>query len=209
MQRIVARAGRARRRQPTDDLISALVTANVEGHRLNSRELGSFFSLLLVAGVETTRNAISHGLKMLTDHPEQRKLLVSDFDGHVRGAVEEIIRFASPIIQFRRTLACDYDLHGHQFAAGDRVVLFYNSANRDEAVFDAPNTFDITRKPNPHLGFGGGGPHFCLGAFLARQEMAVLFRELFTQLPDIHSVGEPDLIASNFDNRVRRLRFAF
>jgi cytochrome P450 len=210
LHRLVARVGRERRRHPADDLISALVTADIAGRALTSRELGSFFSLLLVAGVETTRNAIAHGLKLLTDHPDQRDLLRSDFDRYAAGFVEEVVRYSSPIIQFRRTLARDHTLaSGYRLRAGEDVVLFYASANRDAAVFTAPDAFDITRSPNPHVGFGGGGPHFCLGTALARQEMAVLFRELYTRLPDLRTVGEPDLVPSNFDNRVGRLRFDF
>ncbi|GAA0690619.1 methyl-branched lipid omega-hydroxylase Cyp124 [Kitasatospora atroaurantiaca] len=209
MQGVIAAIGRERRRRPADDLISALVTADVDGKHLNSRELGAFFSLLLVAGVETTRNALAHGLHLLTEHPEQRALLLSDLDTHLGGAVEEIVRWSTPIIQFRRTLAVDHELNGTHLAKGDKVVLFFGSANRDEAVFTDPDAFDITRSPNPHLGFGGGGPHFCLGAYLARQEMKVLFRELLTRLPDVRSAGEPELIPSNFDNRVRSLPFTF
>lgn len=209
LHRLVARVGRERRRHPADDLISALVTANVDGKHLNARELGAFFSLLLVAGVETTRNTIAHGLILLTGNPAQRELLRSDFDRYVGGFVEEVVRYASPIIQFRRTVARDHELNGHPLRAGDDVVLFYNSANRDEAVFAEPDAFDLTRTPNPHVGFGGGGPHFCLGTALARQELAVLFRELLTRLPGIRSTGEPELIASNFDNRVGRLPFTF
>lgn len=209
LHRIVASAGRRRRRQPADDLISALVTAEVGGRRLTSRELGAFFSLLLVAGVETTRNAIAHGLWLLTDNPAQRELLLSDYDRYAGGMVEEVVRHSSPIIQFRRTLSRDHDLRGYSLRAGEDVVLFYTSANRDEAVFVGPDTFDITRNPNPHVGFGGGGPHFCLGAALARQELTALFREIYTRMPDIRSVGEPRLVPSTFDNRVACLRFDF
>jgi cytochrome P450 len=206
---VVGRVGRRRRRRPGADLISALVTTEVDGKRLNSRELGSFFSLLLVAGVETTRNAIAHGLHLLTANPEQRALLAGDFDAHVAGFVDEVIRHSSPIVQFRRTLSKDYELSGHPMRAGDDVVLYYTSANRDETVFADPDTFDITRRPNPHVGFGGGGPHFCLGTSLARQEMTVLFRELLTRLPDIRSAGTPELVPSSFDNRVGRMPFSF
>jgi cytochrome P450 len=206
---IVARVGRERRRHPTDDLISALVTANVDGRRLTSRELGAFFSLLLVAGVETTRNTIAHGLVLLTEYPGQRALLLSDLDRYLGGFVEEVIRYSSPIIQFRRTVARDYTLNGHPLRAGDDVVLFYASANRDEAVFTDPDAFDLTRTPNPHVGFGGGGPHFCLGASLARQELVVLFRELLTRLPDIRATAPPELVPSSFDHRVGRLQFTF
>jgi cytochrome P450 len=206
---VMARVARERRREPADDLISALVAADVDGRRLDARELGSFFSLLLVAGVETTRNAIAHGLHLLTEYPDQRELLAGDFGRYADGFVDEVVRYASPIIQFRRTVARDHDLDGHPLRAGDDVVLFYLSANRDESVFADPDTFDITRRPNPHVGFGGGGPHFCLGTALARQEMTVLFRELLSRLPWIRAVREPELVPSSFDNRIRRLDFAF
>lgn len=212
MQLMVAAIGRRRRSAPADDLITALVTADVDGRRLTGRELGAFFSLLLVAGVETTRNALAHGLHLLTAHPDQRALLLDDLDGRLGGAVDEMVRHATPIIQFRRTLAVDHELGGPGgplLRAGEKAVLFFGSANRDETVFADPDAFDIMRTPNPHLGFGGGGPHYCLGAHLARQEMKVLFRELFTRLPGLRSVGGPDLVPSNFDNRVRSLRFTF
>ncbi|MFD8145287.1 cytochrome P450 [Streptomyces sp. NPDC059708] len=209
MQRMVAGIGRERRRNPSDDLISALVCANVDGQALGARQLGAFFSLLMVAGVETTRNAITHGLTLLTDFPGQRDLLLSDFEKYADGAVDEMIRHSTPIIQFRRTVTAEHTLGGHAFVPGDKVVLYYASANRDEAVFPEPDAFDITRSPNPHLGFGGGGPHFCLGAHLARVEMKALFRELLTRPVGLRAVGLPDLAGSNFDNRVRSLRFAF
>ena len=209
LHQVVGRVARDRRREPTDDLISALVTTEADGKQLNSRELGSFFSLLLVAGVETTRNAIAHGLHLLTENPDQRALLTSDFARYGNGFVDEVVRYSSPIIQFRRTVAQDFDLDGYPLKAGDDVVLFYTSANRDEDVFAEPDLFDITRKPNPHVGFGGGGPHFCLGTALAKQEMTVLFQELLTRLPGLRSVGAPQLAPSNFDNRVARLAFTF
>ncbi|MGW6690171.1 cytochrome P450 [Streptomyces sp. NPDC054961] len=209
MQRMVAGIGRERRKNPTDDLISALVTANVDGQALGARQLGAFFSLLMVAGVETTRNAITHGLTLLTDHPDQRDLLLGDFEKHADGAVDEMIRHSTPIIQFRRTVAAEHTLGGRLFTPGEKVVLYYASANRDGDVFPLPDAFDITRSPNPHLGFGGGGPHFCLGAHLARVEMKALFRELLTRPVALRAVGLPDLAGSSFDNRVRSLRFAF
>ncbi|MER8095934.1 cytochrome P450 [Streptomyces goshikiensis] len=209
MQRMVAGIGRERRENPADDLISALVTADVDGQALNARQLGAFFSLLMVAGVETTRNAITHGLSLLTDHPAQRDLLLGDFETYADGAVEEMIRHSTPIIQFRRTVAAEHTLGGRLLHPGDKVVLYYASANRDESVFPDPDAFDITRSPNPHLGFGGGGPHFCLGAHLARVEMKALFRELLTRPVGLRAVGLPDLAGSSFDNRVRSLRFTF
>ncbi|MFE9256189.1 cytochrome P450 [Streptomyces sp. NPDC006879] len=208
MQRMVAAIGRARRHSPGDDLISALVHADVAGQTLGSRQLGSFFSLLMVAGVETTRNAIAHGLSLLTEHPEQRALLVSDYERHADGAVEEIVRHSTPIIQFRRTVTTECTVGSRVLCPGDKVVLFYASANRDGTVFRDPDRFDITRSPNPHLGYGGGGPHFCLGAHLARVEMKALFRELLTRQVNLRAVGLPELAGSNFDNRVRSLQFA-
>ncbi|MBF8193851.1 cytochrome P450 [Nonomuraea sp. K274] len=206
LTRLAARLGDERRRRPTGDLVSLLVNGD---ERLTSRELGSFFVLLVVAGSETTRNAIAYGLKLLTDHPGQRELLLERFDERIVGACEEIVRYATPVIQFRRTLTRDHEMNGVAYKRGDKVLLFYNSANRDEAVFADPDTFDITRDPNPHVGFGVPGPHHCLGAHLARREMTVMFRELFTRLPAIRSVGEPDFLPSNFVNGVRRLRHTF
>jgi cytochrome P450 len=166
--------------------------------------LASFFILLVVAGNETTRNAIAHGLWLLTDHPDQRDRWLADIDGMAPSAVEEIVRLASPVIHFRRTVTQDgVRLGDHEFSEGDRVVLWYWSANRDEAVFDDPFTFDVGRTPNEHVGFGGPGPHFCLGAHLARREISVMFRELLHRLPDIHVVGEPERLRSNFINGIK------
>ncbi|MBB4943683.1 cytochrome P450 [Streptosporangium album] len=209
LQRLVIELGRERAATPRGDLVSALVTANVDGERLTDRELGSFFALLLVAGNETARNTMAHGIKLLTDNPDQRRLLVEDFDARIGGAIEEMVRHVSPIMQFRRTVTEDYDLRGLRLKAGDKVVLFYGSANRDREVFPDPDRFDITRDTKPHVGFGGPGPHFCLGANLARQEIRTMFRELFTRLPEIRSLGEPELLVSNFDNSVRRQGFTF
>ncbi|MCK2217791.1 cytochrome P450 [Actinomadura sp. ATCC 31491] len=206
LNRLAARLGDERRRRPTGDLVSLLVNGE---ERLSSQELGSFFILLVVAGSETTRNAIAYGLKLLTDHPGQRELLLANFDAHIVPACDEIVRYATPVIQFRRTLTRDHEMNGNAYRKGDKVLLFYNSANRDEAVFDDPDAFDITRDPNPHVGFGGPGPHYCLGAHLARREMTVMFRELFTRLPGIRSVGEPDFLLSNFINGVKHLRYTF
>ncbi|MFE4874731.1 cytochrome P450 [Streptomyces sp. NPDC056682] len=209
MQLTVARLGRERRRHPTGDLISALVCADLEGQALNYRQLGSFFSLLLVAGVETTRNAIAHALALLTGHPDQLALLVSDFERYADGAVDEIVRHSTPIIQFRRTVTTRYTMSGHTFLPGDKVMLLYASANRDASVFDDPDAFDITRSPNPHLGYGGGGPHYCLGAHLARLEIKAILCELLTRPLVLRTLGAPELGTSNFDHRVRRQHFAF
>jgi cytochrome P450 len=205
--RLVRRLGEERTRHPKDDLISALVNANADGDRLAPRDVGTFFILLVVAGNETTRNVLTHAIKLLTDHPDQRALLMADFDGRIGPAIEEIVRFVSPVIQFRRTVTGDCELSGQEFHRGDKVLLFYNSANRDEAVFPDPDRFDITRSPNPHVGFGGPGPHFCLGANLARREITVLLRELLTRLPEIHTVGEPERLLSFLINGIKRQPF--
>ena len=194
---------------PTDDLTSVLIHANVDGEQLTHQELASFFILLVVAGNETTRNAISHGLLALTDHPDQRAIWAADIDGVTPTAVEEIVRWASPVIWMRRTATRDQTVNGHEFREGDKVLLFYNSANRDEAVFDEPDRFDVRRQPNDHLGFGGFGPHYCLGAHLARQEIGVMFRELFLRMPDIRPAGEPQLLDSSFINGVKHIPCEF
>ncbi len=188
------------------DLTAALVNAEIDGERLTHSELASFFVLLCAAGNETTRNAISWALTFLTDHPEQREMWRADLDGLTPSAVEEVVRLASPVIHFRRTVTADgVTLGGHRFAEGDKVVLFYPSANRDEAIFEQPLNFDIRRSPNPHVGFGGPGPHFCLGAHLARREIGVLYRELLTRVPGLVATGEPDRLRSNFINGVKHL----
>ncbi|MFD0899731.1 cytochrome P450 [Actinomadura sediminis] len=208
LHRLAARIGRRRRDRPTGDLTSALVNADIDGERLSPREFAAFFLLLVVAGNETTRTALAHGLKLLTDHPDQRALLLADFDRRIGGAVEEIVRISTPVIFMRRNVTRDHELGGHRFRRGDKVMLFYGSGNRDETVFPDPDRFDITRSPNPHLGFGGPGPHFCLGANLARREITVMFRELFTRLPDI-TAGEPDRLLSGFINGYKRLPCTF
>jgi methyl-branched lipid omega-hydroxylase len=198
----------SRGQAPGEDLVSALVTANIDGELLSSAELASFFILLVVAGNETTRTALSHALMLLTEFPEQRALLLGDLEARLEGAVEEIVRHASPVIFMRRTLTRDYTMNGQDYREGDKAVLFYYAANRDEAVFADPERFDITRSPNPHLGFGGAGPHFCLGAHLARRELTVMLRELLTRVPDI-TAGEPDRLLSSFVNGIKRLPCQF
>ena len=193
---------------PVDDLVSALATANIDGEQLTSAELASFFILLVVAGNETTRTALSHALMLFTEFPEQRELLLADFENRIEGAVEEIVRYASPILFMRRTLTRDYTMNGQAYREGDKVVLYYYSANRDEAVFADPGRFDITRSPNPHVGFGAAGPHFCLGAHLARRELTVMLRELLTRVPAI-TAGEPDRLLSSFVNGIKRLPCQF
>ncbi len=191
--------------RPTDDVTSALVNANVDGEALDHAELASFFILLVVAGNETTRNAISHGLLALTEHPDQRSAWAADVDGVTPTAVEEIVRWASPVIFMRRTVTTDSELAGQPLHAGDKLLLFYAAANRDETVFDRPEHFDVRRQPNPHVGFGGAGPHFCLGAHLARREIDVMFRQLLTRAPHLAATGAPDRLRSSFINGIKHL----
>ena len=193
-----------------DTLTHALVNAEIDGDKLTREEIQSFFVLLCTAGNETTRNSISWGLTYLTANPEQKALLQSDLEAHMPGAVEEIVRHASPVIHFRRTVTQDGARLGDTvFNEGDKVVLFYGSGNRDDAVFDDPYAFDITRDNTNHIGFGGPGPHFCLGAHLARRQINVLYKELLSQMPDIHAVGEPDRLRSSFINGVKHLECAW
>ena len=191
------------------DLTSVLVNAELEGDQLDQADLASFFVLLVVAGNETTRNAISWGLKYLTDHPDQRAIWASDFEGLAPSAIDEIVRLASPVSYMRRTVTQDTMLAGQELSEGDKVAMFYLAANRDPAVFDDPYLFDVQRSPNPQCGFGGPGPHFCLGAHLARREITVMFRELFERLPDIAAVGEPDPLQSSFIHGVKHLEAEF
>src|SRR5690606_38445663 len=173
-----------------DDLTTALITADVDDEMMTPEELGPFFILLAVAGNDTTRTAISYAMQFLTENPEQRRIWQDDLEGATPTAVEEIVRYASPVVFMRRTATEDVTLAGRDFSAGERFVMFYGAANRDPAHFDAPDVFDVRRDPNPHVGFGGPGPHFCLGAHLARRELSVAFRQLLTRLPDIEVVGD-------------------
>ncbi len=198
-----------RRKKSQDDLTSALLAAELEGESLTPQELASFFVLLVVAGNETTRNAISHGMKALTDFPDQRTKWWGDFEGLADTAIEEIVRWATPVIHFRRTATRDTELSGQKIQAGEKVVLWYNSANRDEDVFAEPGRFDVTRTPNEHVGFGGPGKHHCLGANLARREMRVMFREIMTRIPDLQISGPPEYLRSNFINGIKRMPCEF
>ncbi|MGA9278432.1 cytochrome P450 [Ilumatobacter sp.] len=180
-----------RRKNPTDDLTSKLVHHDLDGEMLAPEEVAPFFILLAVAGNDTTRTAISHGMNLLTQHPEQRAIWQNDLDGVTPTAVEEIVRYSSPVTFMRRTLTTSLTMSGHDFVQGDKVVMLYGAANRDPRAFADPESFDVLRSPNPHLGFGGPGPHFCLGANLARRELSVVFRQLLTRLPDIEVVGDP------------------
>lgn len=198
-----------RRAAPTDDLTTSLVQAEVDGERLTSAEVASFFILLVVAGNETTRNAISHGVLALTRYPEQRELWWSRYEELAPTAVEEIVRWASPVSYMRRTVTHDTVLGGTPLPAGAKVTLWYGSANRDESKFADPWRFDVTRHPNPHFGFGGGGAHFCLGANLARREITVVFEELHRRLPGLVATEEPDRLQSSFIHGIKRMPVAW
>jgi cytochrome P450 len=198
-----------RRGNPGEDLTSKLVNAEIDGDTLTEQELASFFVLLVVAGNETTRNAISHGMKALCDNPDERRKWAADFEGVAASAVEEIVRWASPVIHFRRTATRDTELGGQAIAEGQKIVLWYNSANRDEDVFESPHRFDVTRTPNEHVGFGGPGAHYCLGANLAKREIKVIFRELFERLPDLEIRAEPERLLSNFIHGIKRMPCSF
>lgn len=198
-----------RRKNPGDDLTSSLLNADLEDGAMTGAELASFFVLLVVAGNETTRNAISHGMKALCDYPDQRQKWMADFEGVAPTAIEEIVRWATPVIHMRRTCTRDTELGGQAMKEGDKVVLFYSSANRDEKVFADPHRFDLTRTPNEHVGFGGPGPHFCLGANLARREIRVMFDRILHRLPDLEITGPPARLQSNFIHGIKRMSCAF
>jgi cholest-4-en-3-one 26-monooxygenase len=197
-----------KRANPHDDLMSVLTSVEVDGERLSELELDMFFLLLTVAGNETTRNLISHGQLALMEHPDQRAKLLANPD-LLPTAIEEMLRWASPVMQFRRTVTKDVEVGGQPLKDGDKVVIWYISANRDEAVFDDPYTFDIARQPNPHVAFGGGGPHFCLGANLARLEIRVMFDELLKRVPDMELAGDVSRLRSNFINGIKHLPVSF
>jgi hypothetical protein len=198
-----------RRSHPGDDLTTNLVQAELDGEGLTSAEVASFFILLVVAGNETTRNAISHGVLALSRFPDERADWWKNYDDVAPTAIEEIVRWASPVSYMRRTVTRDTELSGVQLTEGDKVTLWYGSANRDETKFTDPWTFDIRRQPNPHVGFGGGGAHFCLGANLARREITVIFEELHRRIPDITATEEPDRLQSAFIHGIKRLPVAW
>ena len=187
----------AKRLVPGDDLISAVVGAEIDGKPVDEQRIVMLWFLLLIAGNETTRSSLTGAMEMLSDHPNQRQSLLLDLDANLPGFIEETLRFTNPVLHFRRTAVRDVDLGGAQIAAGDKIVLWYPSANYDEAVFDEPHRFDPTRQPNQHLAFGIG-THFCLGARLARMQMHVLLRELLQRCGDIEVSGTGRRIHSNF-----------
>lgn len=197
---------RERRKAPGDDLLSLLITADVDGEKLTDRDVGIYFQLLITAGFETTASSIAQGMSFLARHPDQWRAWREDYDGLVGTALEEIVRYATPVVHFGRTAAEDTEILGQPIAAGERVVFWYTSANRDETVFDDPERFDIARSPNDHVGYGGGGVHHCLGMHLARREMYHFFKVLFETLPDLEiDLDGMQQINGLFINGMRRL----
>ncbi|MGI8716111.1 MAG: cytochrome P450 [Solirubrobacteraceae bacterium] len=197
-----------REQHPADDLMTALVQAEVDGDRLTHHEIAAFLVLLSVAGNDTSRHTTSHALRALTLNPDQRAWLLADLDARLPDAVEEFVRWATPVLTFRRTTTREATLHGQALPAGEKVVLFYHSGNRDERAIDRPWEFDLSRSPNRHLGFGGGGPHYCMGASLARTQLRAIFSELLRVIPDIEA-GEPERLRSAFIHGIKRMPCTF
>ena len=195
--------------RPGDDIASTLVQAEVDGDRLTDEEFQWFFLLLVNAGGDTTRNLVAAGMQLLMDHPDQRARLAADLDGLLPSAMEEMLRFTRPGRELPTHGDRGHGTAGVPIAAGDKVVMFYGSANRDEDVFAEPDRFDIGRSPNPHMAFGGGGPHLCLGLHVARIEIAAIFRQLLTRLPDLAPAGPSERLASNFIAGIRTMPVQF
>ena len=198
-----------KRREPADDIATTLVHAEVDGDRLTDAEFQWFFLLLVNAGGDTTRNLLAAGIQLLFDHPDQRARLHADLDALLGTAIEEMLRATTPVVNFRRTVMHDVTIRGRDLHAGDKVVVFYGSGNRDEDVFVEPDVFDIARTPNPHMAFGGGGPHLCLGLHLARIEIAAMLRQVLTRMPDLAPAGRPETLASNFIAGIRTMPVSF
>jgi cytochrome P450 len=206
IQDIALEMAELRRSDPReDDLVSWCVQAEFEGRRMEDWEIASFFSLLASAANDTTRHSMAHGVRLLSENPEQRELLLSDLPGHLDTATEEILRHATPVMHFRRTAKVDTEIRGVPIQAGEAVVMWYCSGNYDEEVFPEPQRFDITRDPNRHLAFGAGGPHFCIGSALGRQMIRSSLSEIYSRMPDIELAGEPQFQVNNFIHGVQRL----
>ena len=198
-----------KRAKPADDIATTLVQSEVDGDRLTDDDFAWFFLLLVNAGGDTTRNLVAAGVQQLFEHPDEHRRLLADVDGLTATAVEEMLRFTSPVAHFKRTVMHDVELGGKQLHAGDRVMVFYGSANRDESVFADADRFDVGRSPNPHMAFGGGGPHLCLGMHVARIEIAVMLREMLTRLPDMRSAGPIERMHSSFIAGITNMPVAF
>ncbi|MCW2587056.1 MAG: Steroid C27-monooxygenase [Frankiales bacterium] len=197
----------ARRECPADDIATKLLQAEVDGGALTQEQFDVFFLLLSVAGNETTRNSITHGMQAFFDHPDQWEIFKRERP--LATAVDEIIRWATPVIQFQRTALSDYQLGGQTISKGDRVAIYYSAANRDDAALESPDTFDVTRENNDHVAFGGGGPHFCLGANLARATVRIMFNEIAERMPDIRPLGPPRTLRSMFINGIKEIPVSY
>ena len=200
---------KARREDPRDDIVTKLINAEVDGDKLSELEFDMFMMLLTVAGNETTRNTTAWGMWALMQNPEQYAALCADIDGKLDRAIEEILRWATPVYHFRRTAMTDTQISGQEIKQGDKVVIWHTSADRDESVFTDPFQFDIERWPNEHIAFGGGGPHFCLGANLARMELKLIFREILERIPDMLLTAEPSILRSNFIGGIKHMPVTF
>jgi cholest-4-en-3-one 26-monooxygenase len=210
MAELYAYANELRRQHaPADDIVTTLLHAELDGDSLSEWEFDMFFLLLCVAGNETTRNTISHGMHAFMTHPGQWERFRADPEAHMDTAMEEVLRWATPVMHFRRTATRDHQIGDVEIKAGDKVVMWHISANRDERAFDDPFTFDVGRAPNDHVAFGGGGPHFCLGANLARMEMRLMFREIAGRLGDMQLAGEPQYLRSNFIGGIKHMPVSF
>jgi cytochrome P450 len=205
IQDIALRGADKRRAEPQDDLLSWVVNAEWDGERLDDWEIAAFFSLLGSAANDTTRHSIGHAMLLFQQHPDQLELLRSDWDAHLEGATNEILRHASPVMQFRRTAVEDCTIRGVDVRAGEKLVMWYCSGNYDEEQYDDPRRFDITREDNKHLAFGGGGAHFCIGSNLGKQMIKAALKETYTRMPDIEVTGEPEMQLNNFIHGVHRV----
>ncbi len=203
-----AALGEARRNDPREDVVTRLINAEIDGDKLTSEEFELFILLLAVAGNETTRNATAHGMHALMTHPDQFALLCERPE-LLPTAIEEILRWASPVLYFRRQATRDYELRDKTIKAGDKVAMWFVSGNRDEEVFEDPFSFDITRAPNDHIAFGGGGAHFCLGANLARLELRLLFEQIAQRMPDMRIAGDVERLRSNFIGGIKHIPVEF
>lgn len=198
----------ARRKNPRDDLMTAIATAKPEdGEVIPEHLINGFFLLMVIAGNETTRNSLSGGMLALCENPEQRRLLI-DTPSYIDSAVEEILRWVSPVNYMRRTATRDTEIAGQPIAEGDKIAMWYGAANRDPAAFDRPQTFDITRDPNPHIAFGIG-EHFCLGARLARLQLQTMFSEIMRRMPDVELTGPVRYVRTNFINGIKEMPVKF
>ena len=200
-----------RRDDPRDDIVTTLINAEIEGEKLSELEFDMFMLLLTVAGNETTRNATSAGMHALLTHPDEMSRFLGhlDDDGYRSAALDEVLRWATPVLHFRRTAAVDTEIRGREIAAGDKVLIWHVSANRDEEVFEDPFRFDLERRPNEHVAFGGGGAHYCLGANLAKLELDIIFAEVLSRMPDLSAAGPAEMLRSNFIGGVKHLPVSF